>query len=472
MLNNSLFSGLFRPIGEYRAHGGKGVGVGGPQIEQADFPRLAILGPSTSQRNTHARNDTPNMYGFAATGPVSWARRMGLRFDHRHLSSATSPYFTGDNYAREGAVFTTISAQCDAVVTAFAGITNKWAIIEPGRNDIQNGMSAATFMTNLQTCLDKLIAGGFTVGTNKIVIKGSWKKPSAYGGVWANGGAARATLDEVNALMAAITTTNVLFVDTQTGMADPATGSLQDPYADTTVSDFTHLTAKGAQREGAIIYTRLAPYLTSYAYPAADSGNKLPAFSGTTGTLTNGATGTALTGWDVAKEAVGNVANVVASIVTIDSKQYQRMTLTNMGAANVLSEAAQFRLASNGAVAHGLAAGTLLAMRARVKIAPTAAPVGLSARISDLGSGGKQVSAIALPYNTATSSEVTQAAAAPASATVHWLDATAGLDLWLDSPAAPLIGSSTLRPLICVRYGPSAETIVADIGEWYTYVVT
>lgn len=443
-----------------------------PEIVQADSPRLILIGPSTGQRNSNGTQDNPRMYGLAATGPYMWAMRYGMRVDHRITFGNDAPYWLGDNYSREGAEFEMLDDQVDAVVADYAGVSNKWVVYAPGRNSIQNGILPNDYIAEVQSAINKLVAGGFTEGTNKILLEGVWKKSSLYGSPWDQAGAARTTSDQVNVLMKQLAdnTPGVIFIDLQTGMADPDS-PIGNPYSGTTVADYTHYQTKGAQRAGKLIKAQLDPYLVPKTYPEPiTADNKFPAFTGTAGTLANNATGTVLTGYEVAKEAAANPATVVASIQDVDGKSYQRITISDMGSAAELSQSALFRLQANAAFTHGKPAGTLMAMRCRIKVQPTTALIGLSARLTDLGTNGRQVSAIALPYAQGQSHQAAQAGPA-LSSPVWWYDATEGLDLWLDSALLAVVGGSTIRPLIAVRYGPNADTIVADIGEWQTYVV-
>lgn len=445
-------------------------GVEALPVLPADNPRMAIIGPSTAWRNASAQNNSPNNYGPSAVGPYMWAQRLGLKFDHRLQWRNTSPFVQGDNFGAEGAGFPEIEAQCTAVVSAFTSITNKWVSVAPGRNEIQNQTitTVEAYMIRVRTCVERLIAGGFTQGTNRILLEGIWKKPTAYGGVWAANGAARALVDPINAAMAAYAGSldNVVFLDMQTGMAIPGDAN-GNPPSGTTVSDNTHYAQFGAMRAGRIIRDALAPLLVPYTFPTRPAENVMPAFGAGGGTLANGATGQVVGGWEVAREASGNVSAVVASIVG----GRQRIDVTTTAGVNAGSEAAHFRLASNGAVAHGRPANTLLGMRARVLIPATGVPFGLAFRVTDLGSNGKQGMGISLPYSTGASSMITQAAAVAAgNLPVLWADGSEDLDLWLETALIPLVTGSQLRPLLALRYGPLAGgTIRMDIVDIHTF---
>lgn len=437
---------------------------------RANNPRLAILGPSTAQRNAIAQPNTPNNYGYGPCGPYMWAMRTGLKWDHRlqYTNTSSPPYFTGDNFGQENAGFPEIIAQCDRAVSAFSAITNKWVSLAPGRNEIQNGtVTREQYLANVQTCVDKLVAGGFTQGTNKIVLEGVWKKSTNHAS-WAAGSPARLLSDQVNEDMAAYAATvpGVVFLDMQTGLQDP-NGQNGNPYPDTTVSDWTHYSQTGAQRAGKIIRDALEPLLVSYPYPPRPASNRYPAMTGTTGTRANGATGTVFTGYEVAREASGNVATVTASI----QGSAQRITVTNMGGVSALTEAAHFRLASNGTVPHQQPAGTLIGQRVRVQIPATGAPFSLAVRLTDTGTGGRQGMATATPFGTGTSTSVTQAAPiTSAQQPVLYCNGDEDLDLWLETPLVPAVSGGGLRPAVILRYGPSAATLVMDIVDIQSFV--
>lgn len=443
---------------------------GGGGIVPLSQPRIGMIGPSTVEYNHYGVSDGAGIRnGAAASGPYTWSAaeaRMGNLYTE---GSNSFPYFTGDNRGTGGAGLADYPAQIAALATRLSGVpaANRVVIYDPGRNDIQTGMTVADFKTAVLRDIADMRTRGFAM----IFLSNLWKKPVAYGGVWASGGSARLAVDEINAWMLTLVAADLKIIDftstlTNFGNAD------QDPYANVVRSiDNTHLTNFGGRLAGKAVTAAMTPYISRMVYPAAPAENLIAPFSGTGGAKAGtGITGSVVDGWSMAY--TGSSGAVACSTPTIDSKTWQRFIAT---ATNALpASGANITLLKNDLLP--IAQGARWGMRARVKIPATLVPYSVLLQL------GATLNEGATPYErsgliTGVANLTAQTAVGGAGTNFQnavKFDGSEDLDLWLESPSFVQgdVGGSNIGVSLTLTIAPGPNAGAAfqfDMGDLQTF---
>lgn len=447
---------------------------GSGSIPLLDNPRLGTVGPSTAAQALYGASATPYRAGNTDVGPITWLNMLDRRVDFRNFAKTTTPYYDGDHQAVYGATQDLYPAQIQALANRFSGNNNWIAYYEIGRNDIQN--NAAT-MANLQSWMARDVASLRAAGAKRILLANLWKKPAVYGGVWASGGAARATVDQFNAWLPGYVAANsdLVLVDFAAALTDPAS-PIGDPYTwvyrNATAGGYTHYSAIGAQRaaQGALI-PAMAKVAKPRAYPARPAESLISALSGTTGTKTN-VTGNVATGWDLTQTAA--TATVTASQETINGETYQVSTIT--AATGTGANGGQLSFSKVGNIA--VAAGKKVGIRCKVLVPASAVPYGLVIGLGSATGQGDASQARAFAIIPQTNDDPTTVIAAPGAAwaATPKFDGSVSQELWVETSSYVLgaTGGSSVAVSIGVLFGPAAsagDALIVKVGQIQTFEV-
>lgn len=439
-----------------------------------DFPRLAIVGPSTAAQNNGGASASPYRVQNLSVGPIVQALMRDRRLDFRTMAKSTSPYYDGDNQAVYGATQDLYPAQISNLATRFSGNSNWVAWYEIGRNDIQN--NAAT-LANLQTWMARDVAALRAAGARKILIPNIWKKQVAYGGVWASGGSARAVVDQFNAWLPSYILANpdLILVNLASALTNPASPD-GDPYTwvtrNNTAGGYTHFSAVGAT-QAAIreVNGAFAKIAKPRSYPARPSESLLAALTGTTGTKTN-VTGNVATGWDMTQTAA--TATVVASQEAINSEIYQVATIS--AATGTTANGGQLTFSKVGNIA--VAAGKKVGLRCKVIVPASAVPYGLVIGIGSATGQGDASQSRAFAIIPQTNDDPTTVIAAPGAAwaATPKFDGSISQELWVETSSYVLgaTGGSSVAVSIGILFGPalsSGDTLIMKVGQIQTFEV-
>ena len=436
------------------------------------LPRLGIIGPSTIAQNNYGASATPWRAGNLSSGPDVWA--LGKEHIVEFLTEAktTAPYYGGDNQAVYGATQDQYDAQITALASRMSGVANWGAHYEVGRNDIQN--NAAT-LADLQTWTQRDVGKLRTAGAKFIILSNLWSKTTAWGGVWASGGAARAVVDAYNAWLPTYVAANadLEIVDYASVFIDPGSAD-KNPFSwvtrNNTAGGYTHYSAVGAKRGGEqAVLPALKAFAAPRAYPARPGVSLLADLTGTGGTKTN-ATGNVADGYDVTQTA--NTATVVASQETINGETYQVMTIS--AATGTGANGGQVSMSKVGGVA--VAAGKKVGIRGKAIVPASAIPYGLVLGMGSAAGQGAASQSRTFAMIPQTNDDPSTVIAAPSAAwgATPKFDGSTDLELWFESSSYVLgdTGGSTVAVSLSILFGPAAsagDTLTFKIGQLQTF---
>lgn len=431
-------------------------------------PRIGLIGPSTVQNNQYGSNSSSSIRsGNAASGPHTWAMMEHRRGTMLLAGISAAPYWAGDNRGEGSAGFAEYPTQISGLTTRLtstgADPQNTVIIYDPGRNDIQAGMTVAQFKAD---CLRDIADIRARAIAKYIFLSKLWKKPVAYGGLWASGGAARAAVDEINTWMATLVASDLKLIDFPAFVTNPANAD-GDPYPNVCRSDFTHLTNYGGRLAGKAENAALAPYISVRSYPALPVENVVPAFAGTGGVKSGaGVTGNVVDGWTVTAAA----ATVACSQETIDGKVYQ-----------VLSASQTTGIAATGTDIDftrtvAIPANKKTGLRMKVKIPASVVPYMLFFRLGDgteQGANNNMRAACIAGVADATAQTAIGGAGANFQTTAKF-DGSEALDLWLETSSYVETGGSATNIAVAMRIiigagAQSSDVFAIKIGEIQTF---
>lgn len=434
-----------------------------------NYPRIGIIGPSTAEHNFIGAAGTNYNVTAAASGPITWSLAKSRRAQCLVLPESGSNLLTGDNQAISGATQGGYPGQITALNTRFASLPVNQRIVyyEPGRNDVQSGVSVSTY----KSFIARDVAAFRAFGYAKILIGLIWKKPTAYGATWASGGTSRSRSDEINAWIVSTYSDapDVIIVDFPAYVTDPESPD-GDPYPGTTrTADWTHLTSLGGYLLSKAIDDALEACCAPQAYPVASAANLVPEFSGTGGTKTS-VTGSVYTGWSAAL-TLNTSATVIASGVTHSDKPYQRFDISNTS--SVPTTGAQLELSKSTPLP--VPASNKVGLRCRVKIPATNVPYSLFFLLGTAGGSGVTAASRSYIFAGVTDASVaTVLTPGDAFTLAGKFPGTEPLDLWLESPNYVQAASagSNIGVAMRVIVGPGAptDTMQIDIGEIQTFL--
>lgn len=447
------------------------VAIGRPTL---DFPRIGLIGPSLTAQNTYGATTTPFRVSNTTAGPLIWALAAEHRVDFRTMAKSTgAPYVDGDNQANSGAVQSDYGAQIAALASRMSGVANWVAWYDIGRNDIE--VNAAT-LANLQAWMARDVALLRAAGAKKILLPNLWKKPTSYGGVWASGGAARATTDAFNAWLPTYVAASpdLALIDFVAVATDPASAD-GNPYAWVWRGGGTHWSAVGAQRAGLqAVLPVLRSLTTGRAYPARPAESLVGPLSGTTGGKTS-TTGVVADGWQLTQAAA--TATVVGSQEVINGETYQVVTVSAATGTGVNGGHVQFQTATASPLP--VAAGKKVGFRCKLLISGTNVPYGVIAIMGGAtGQGGDATNARASALIPQINIEGSGVIGLPGTdwAATPKMDGTIAQDLWLETSSYVLgaTGGSTVSLSIGLLFGPAlaaGDTITFKVGQIQTFEV-
>ncbi|GEM_PF-3185559 len=428
-------------------------------------PRVAMVGPSTLERSVYAdQTSGDSRSGHTAAGPLVWALSVDRRARHYLETLGAYPWYNGDNFAVGGAVLSEYGPQITKAAARLAEYPDDdWIVIyDPGRNDATAGEGLATYQSYVPGHLSALKSAGFAY---ILLMNLPYRDPS-YGGVWAIGGAARDTVDEINDWLADTYSDDpqIRIIDMQGALMDPASAPDLAPYADAYRSDATHLTNKGGWYAGQPFVTALADICEpAPTYPVDPPGRTIAPFSAGGGTITgNAASGTVANGWTA---VASSSLSVVASLVTEDGHTWQRFTITGLNSIPANGRSLTFALNAPAVLGVGAKKG----MRARVRknscpskwtlyhLFGTSTANGDPAASRTFGIVGI-IDNTTNSFNSAANANFAGAPGFPSEA----------LDLWLETPAYVLGDGSAVGAYFALVVGPgggSGDSLILDFAD-------
>ncbi|WP_242115358.1 Calx-beta domain-containing protein [Sphingomonas lacusdianchii] len=363
-------------------------------------------------------------------------------------------YYRPTSYATGGADWTSvpnpgwsINDQVDLAVAHAQTLPN-------GRQKVvwysggRNGMTvASTYIKRELANLDKLVAVA-----DLVIVPGLWKRDFSAADGWQKGGSNRAYTDQINASfpaqLAARYGSKVIYVPLQAIMSDGTAD--ENPKPEFLCDGQTHYSNLGAQACAAAVYDAIKDRFVGHV----DTGN-LISVAGNTGTVSNGVTGTAPAGFSITKDPTVSVA---ASIPAAGSVA---LALTTAVTQATVAEGATI----TGPTATLANAGNYRA-RMHVRIEPTSARVVVGGGLLETTAGAtpqRAVGMFACRANAYAAVNITTTA----SASIDTLDATNGLDLYIDTPDMAVGANATVVPYVTIAADQGAVlTINMIASEW------
>lgn len=420
-----------------------------------DDPVMYQIGASLEGQGLRGSAD-PVAYGFTAQTPLVWANHLAPKrlFTIQTGKHPTEPfYYRPTSYATGGAGFTSVpnpgwsvNDQVDLAIAHAQTLPNgrqKAVWYNPGRNDIS---SSTTFIPKVLAHVDRLLAV-----FDLVIVPGMWKRHFDAGDGWQKGGSARASCDAINAQLPALLAergSKVIYVPLQDIMSDGTAD--QNPRLDYLCDGTTHYSNLGAQACGKPVYDAIKSRFLGHV----DSGN-LITLTGETGTLSNGVTGKAATGAVVTKDPT---VSVVASIPAPGSVG---LALTTAVTQATVAEG----LTYNAPPVTLTSAGNYRA-RMHVRIEPTAARVVVGGGLLETTSGVTPQRALGM-FACRANAFAAINIASTASASIDTLDASKGLDLYIDTPDMAVGANATVVPYVTIAADQGAVlTINMVASEW------
>lgn len=321
--------------------GGYGYGGGYTPPAALSLPTVALLGPSTTQRNNaEASHIVYNM----TSGPHMWAKTLDGRIQVINYYNASDPLgrnFVGNNYGLDSDPISNQITRIATIKAAKAGII-VWNSGRGAESDFVVGQSVNGYCDTVKSNLLELKTTG-----KQIIWENLWPRHTSVGGGWASGGPLRSLLLGVNTEMASFCNKQGITVaDIWSVMVDQTDADL-NPKANYYSTDGIHYAAGGAYRVGAYYASLYAQLCASGTlYDASDVANRSPnpTLTGTGGTATgNGATGVCPDSWTLSRSGAGNARSLTGSIEVINGKNYMVMTVGSSGTVGATGEGFTFR---------------------------------------------------------------------------------------------------------------------------------
>lgn len=420
-----------------------------------DDPVMYQIGASLESQGLRGSTN-PVAYGFTAQTPLVWANHLAPKrlFTIQTGKHPTEPfYYRPTSYATGGAGFTSVpnpgwsvNDQVDLAIAHAQTLPNgrqKAVWYNPGRNDIS---SSTTFIPKVLAHVDRLLAV-----FDLVIVPGLWKRHFDAADGWQNGGSARASCDAINAQLPdqlATRGSKVIFVPLQHIMSDGTAD--QNPRLDYLCDGTTHYSNLGAQACGKAVYDAIKGRFVGHV----DTGN-LITVTGNTGTVSNGVTGTAPADFTITKDPTVSVA---ASIPTAGSVA---LALTTAVTQATVAEGSTI----TGPTATLANAGNYRA-RIHVRIEPTTARIVVGGGLLETTSNvtpQRAVGMFACRANAFAAVNINTTA----SASIDTLDATKGLDLYIDTPDLAVGANATVAPYVTIAADQGAVvTINMTASEW------
>lgn len=420
-------------------------------------PIMYVVGASL-ESNGQRGLMSPVAYGYSPQGPLQWANYLSNKrlfyIQMAWLNQEPYNYTRPSAYATGGARFNegntggySVNEQVDLAIASAQRLPagkQKVVFYSGGRNDIS---TASTYVPKELANIDKLLAV-----FDLVIVPGLWKRDVAAAAGWQSGGSNRTYVDSINARMATDLATRgnkVIHVPSLQSIMCESTGD-QNPKPGYLVDGDTHLSVKGAYECGKAIYAAIASRFAG----ATDTGN-LVNVTGTGGTAGGGTTGTLPDGFSTTKDAT------VSAAFSIPAAGSVAMTITRAVTQATVAEGATLT-----GPTQAVPAGGSYRMRVRVKVDPTPLPIVVAAYLAETTAATPQRAYAMWPLRTGESGKVSSVTAYAA---VDPLDATNGLDMWLETPdlvVKPASGA-TIAPVVTasVNQGDVASFTVTA-SEW------
>ncbi|KQM84885.1 hypothetical protein ASE70_04880 [Sphingomonas sp. Leaf22] len=421
-----------------------------------DDPVMYQIGASLEGQGLRG-SANPVAYGFTAQTPLVWANHLAPKrlFTIQTGKHPTEPfYYRPTSYATGGAGYFSVpnpgwnvNDQVDLAVAHAQTLPNgrqKVVWYSGGRNDMT---VASTYISRELANLDKLAAV-----FDLIIVPGLWKRDFSAADGWQKGGSNRGYLDSVNAnfpaQLAARYGSKVIYVPLQAIMSDGTAD--ENPKPQYLCDGQTHYSNLGAQATGKAVYDAIKDRFVGHV----DTGN-LISVSGNTGTLSNGVTGAAPAGFSVTKDPT---VSVVASIPAAGSVG---LALTTAVTQATVAEGVTIA----GPTATLVNAGNYRA-RMHVRIDPTPARVVVGGGLLETTGGATPQRALGM-FACRANAYAAVNIATTATASIDTLDATNGLDLYIDTPDMLVDANATVVPYVTIAADQGAVVTVNVVtSEW------
>lgn len=399
----------------------------------------------------------PVAYGFTAQSPLVWANhfapkrlftiQMGKSANEPNYSRPSSYATGGSDWTSAGSTGWSINEQVDLAIASAQALPNgrqKACFYSGGRN----GMTvSSTYIARELANLDKLVAV-----FDLVIVPGLWKRDFSAADGWQSGGSNRAYTDAVNnnfpAQLASRYGNKVIYVPLQAIMSDGTAD--QNPKQEYLIDGQTHYNSRGGQATGKALYDAIKHRFVGHT----DTGN-LISVTGNGGTLSNGVTGSAPSGFTITKDPTISVAASIPSAGAIAVALTTAVTqatvaegATITGPTTTLANAGNYR------------------SRVHIRIEPTAARVAIGAGMLELsGATIVQRAHGMVAMRSAASGQTSFVSTATAS--VDPLDCSAGLDLYLYGPDLPVGANATVVPFVTVQADQGAVvTVNVSTDDW------
>lgn len=337
-------------VGRGPSNGG-GSGYGGgyttPPVAAAAMPRIALLGPSTTQRNNMrfvagASRSVVN----SCSGPHVWARAFTSCFKFYNKADGTDVRgWVGDSFGYNGEP---LSSQIPRIAGILASSVNyKFLIWNTGRGDadMDNATTVAGYCAPIE---DKLLV--IKASPVRPIWENLWPRDSTLaGGQWGLGNATRQTMIDCNTRLQNFCDANgILWTDMYASQCGTAVQTAnQNPLPNYVANDGIHFAPQGAYNAGRFLYGPLYQSLTvaPSAYNILDAANICPnpGFTGTGGALLNTATGTVPDGYSAGRNGAANARSCVISSVDEDGSHWVVFTIGSSGTVGVNGEGVTIR---------------------------------------------------------------------------------------------------------------------------------
>ncbi|MBD9390110.1 hypothetical protein IB237_23195 [Agrobacterium sp. AGB01] len=428
-----------------------------------DYPTMYVLGASLEQHGAGGQN-AQSRYGFMPLSAVNWANELdAARLFDMNISGASAAYpnfLPPTIYAQSGSGWVlqgsgtrrSVIEQIDALLPVLmaAPVGKRIVYFTGGRNEIGT-ITVAEYLGHFNTQLARILPY-----VDLLIVPSLWMRSTASGGDWVSGGASRQAVLDINAGMQSAVAGNskIIYVNL-IDVVNETTGD-RNPRSGYTQTDGIHYSAIGAKAAGAAIRAAIIDRLTTKAFGTMGT-NLAPAMSGSGGTLSN-ATGEVANGYNLARGGTSG-----PTIVGSKDGDVQVVSLTRAASQASAWNGFSLSIPEGGRVS--VPAGGKYRGRVKIVIEPTPVPVSIAFFVSEFVSTTAMQRSIGR-WHMASGETPTENSSA---ASMQNVDATSGLNLWLETPDLTLVGSGVninLSPYVQVAVPQGAvATVVTRIEE-------
>jgi hypothetical protein len=258
-------------------------------------------------------------------GPMSWAKMLSTTGRWRWpnwLEATRAQQRYGFTLGSDGDQIAQMYAQIPIVAASDATV----AIVEPGRNDLDDGGMTDVIWTDRAKALLLAYRSGCP-NLQRIAMVELWERDAISNAV---GTYPKDSIPRLNAIMEPWCATNGFdWIPIRATMIDPASGANRNPYPGYVRPDGVHYATLGAYAAGKVYKTYLDGITASaVGYDSTTAGNLTAngTMAGTDGTLAGGVTGQAPDSLTVTRSAAA-VASVASAVIVKDGRRWLELTI-------------------------------------------------------------------------------------------------------------------------------------------------